>query len=29
MIAMTGYGALAEVYEWLISDAKLTPAGIR
>ena len=23
---MTGYGALAEVYEWLISDAKLTPA---
>lgn len=24
---MTGYDALAEVYEWLISDAKLTPAG--
>ena len=24
---MTGYGALAEVYEWLISDAKLTPAA--
>ncbi|WP_433209814.1 class I SAM-dependent methyltransferase [Lentzea sp. CA-135723] len=23
---MTGYGELAEVYEWLISDAKLTPA---
>lgn len=23
---MTGYDALAEVYEWLISDAKLTPA---
>ncbi|MFD2467914.1 class I SAM-dependent methyltransferase [Amycolatopsis silviterrae] len=23
---MTGYGALAEVYEWLISDAKLAPA---
>ncbi|HEX6056539.1 MAG TPA: methyltransferase domain-containing protein, partial [Intrasporangium sp.] len=22
---MTGYDALAEVYEWLISDAKLTP----
>ena len=27
MVAMTGYGALAEVYEWLISDAKLTPAA--
>ncbi|CAI9413743.1 tRNA 5-carboxymethoxyuridine methyltransferase [Nocardioides sp. T2.26MG-1] len=24
---MTGYEALAEVYEWLISDPKLTPAG--
>ena len=23
---MTDYGALAEVYEWLISDARLTPA---
>lgn len=23
---MTGYDALAEVYEWLISDAKVTPA---
>ena len=23
---MSGYGALAEVYEWLISDAKLAPA---
>lgn len=23
---MTGYGQLAEVYEWLISDAKVTPA---
>ena len=23
---MTGYDALAEVYEWLISDAKLAPA---
>lgn len=23
---MTGYSALAEVYEWLISDAKLSPA---
>lgn len=23
---MTGYGVLAEVYEWLISDAKLPPA---
>ena len=27
MVAMTGYGALAEVYEWLISDAKLSPAA--
>ncbi|HEY0948735.1 class I SAM-dependent methyltransferase [Nocardioides sp.] len=27
MIAVPGYGALAEVYEWLISDAKLTPAA--
>ena len=24
---MTGYGELAEVYEWLISDAKVTPAA--
>lgn len=24
---MTSYDSLAEVYEWLISDAKLTPAG--
>lgn len=24
---MTAYDTLAEVYEWLISDAKLTPAG--
>ncbi len=23
---MSGYGALAEVYEWLISEEKLTPA---
>jgi len=23
---VTGYGALAEVYEWLISEARLTPA---
>ncbi|WP_202613625.1 hypothetical protein [Ornithinimicrobium cerasi] len=23
---MSGYGVLAEVYEWLISDEKLTPA---
>lgn len=27
MVAVTGYGELAEVYEWLISDAKLTPAA--
>jgi SAM-dependent methyltransferase len=25
-MVVTGYGALAEVYEWLISDAKLAPA---
>lgn len=24
---MAGYGALAEVYEWLISDAKVTPSA--
>jgi|SRR5215203_6742794 len=24
---MSGYAALTEVYEWLMSDAKLTPAG--
>jgi SAM-dependent methyltransferase len=27
VVVVTGYGALAEVYEWLISDAKLTPAA--
>ena len=27
MVSVTDYGALAEVYEWLISDARLTPAG--
>lgn len=27
VVAVTGYGELAEVYEWLISDAKLTPAA--
>src|SRR6476646_5589914 len=26
VVVVTGYDALAEVYEWLISDAKLTPA---
>jgi SAM-dependent methyltransferase len=26
VVVVTGYGALAEVYEWLISDAKLAPA---
>jgi 2-polyprenyl-3-methyl-5-hydroxy-6-metoxy-1,4-benzoquinol methylase len=26
VVVVTGYGALADVYEWLISDAKLTPA---
>jgi SAM-dependent methyltransferase len=26
VVAVTGYDELAEVYEWLISDAKLTPA---
>jgi SAM-dependent methyltransferase len=26
VVAVTGYGALAEVYEWLISEARLTPA---
>jgi SAM-dependent methyltransferase len=26
-VVVTSYDALAEVYEWLISDAKLTPAG--
>src|SRR3954453_4028148 len=24
---MSGYAALTEVYEWLMSDAKLTPGG--
>src|SRR5690242_8991350 len=24
---MSGYAALTEVYEWLMPDAKLTPAG--
>ncbi|HET7658836.1 MAG TPA: class I SAM-dependent methyltransferase [Oryzihumus sp.] len=27
MITVAGYGALPDVYEWLIPDAKLTPAG--
>ena len=27
VIAVAGYGALPEVYEWLIPDAMLTPAG--
>jgi SAM-dependent methyltransferase len=27
VVVVTGYDALAEVYEWLISDAKLTPAS--
>lgn len=27
MVTVTGYGELAEVYEWLISDAKMTPAA--
>jgi SAM-dependent methyltransferase len=27
VIAVAGYGALADVYEWLIADAMLTPAG--
>ena len=26
VVVVTGYGALAEVYEWLISEARLTPA---
>jgi SAM-dependent methyltransferase len=26
VVVVSGYGALAEVYEWLISDAKLAPA---
>ena len=26
VVSVTDYGALAEVYEWLISDARLTPA---
>src|SRR3954451_3696908 len=26
VVVVAGYDALAEVYEWLISDAKLTPA---
>jgi SAM-dependent methyltransferase len=27
VVVVAGYGALAEVYEWLISDAKVTPAA--
>ncbi|GAB3448393.1 class I SAM-dependent methyltransferase [Phycicoccus ginsengisoli] len=27
VVVVAGYGALAEVYEWLISDAKATPAA--
>ena len=27
MITLAGYGVLPDVYEWLIPDAKLTPAG--
>lgn len=27
VIAMAGYGALTDVYEWLIPDHKLTPDG--
>jgi SAM-dependent methyltransferase len=27
VVAVAGYGALAEVYEWLISDAKVTPTA--
>ena len=26
VVAVTGYGALSDVYEWLISDDRLTPA---
>jgi SAM-dependent methyltransferase len=27
VVVVAGYGALAEVYEWLISDAKVTPSA--